>query len=88
MEWLGGYLLLLSLTGAVAVCYDKYAARHRKGRVSERFLFVLAMLGGSAGVYVTMLLIRHKTCHKRFMLGLPALLFLQLTALRWVFKTL
>lgn len=40
-------------------------------RVPEKNLFLVALLGGAPGEYVTMRLIRHKTLHKSFMVGLP-----------------
>ena len=34
-------------------------------------LMLTGLLGGAAAQYVTMLIIRHKTRHKKFMTGLP-----------------
>ncbi len=72
------YLVSITVLAGLVAVYDKFTAGHRRFRVPEAVLFGLAMIGGSAGMYVTMLLIRHKTKHKRFMLGLPAILILQL----------
>ena len=47
-------------------------------RISEKALFILALLGGSVAEYFTMRLIRHKTLHKRFMIGLPVIIIIQL----------
>lgn len=35
-----------------------------------------AALGGAAAMYVTMKAIRHKTLHKKFMVGLPVFIIL------------
>ena len=66
-----------SLIGMTLTIYDKWASSHRKKhRVPEQVLFLLAVLGGCGVIYLTMLCIRHKTNHKRFMLGLPLLFIL------------
>ena len=46
-------------------------------RVPEKTLFAFSIAGGSIGMYATMYLIRHKTKHKRFMIGLPIIILLQ-----------
>lgn len=64
----------------LAVCltvYDKYAAKSKKTRIPEKTLFITALFGGSLAMYVTMLVIRHKTKHKRFMVGLPIIALAQ-----------
>lgn len=68
--WFG--LLAVALT-----VYDKYAARRKKTRIPEKLLFLTALCGGSLAMYITMLVIRHKTKHKRFMIGLPVIIAVQ-----------
>ena len=75
------YFALISLVTAVVTAADKYKAKNGHFRVSEKALFILALLGGSLSEYLTMRLIRHKTLHKRFMIGLPIIMLLQLTAI-------
>lgn len=43
----------------------------------EKTLFALSVVGGALGMYATMCLIRHKTRHKRFMIGLPIIILIQ-----------
>ncbi len=86
MELIYAYLLLLSLIATVLTYQDKWAAIRKKRRVSEKTLFFTATLGGSVAMYVTMLLIRHKTNHKRFMLGLPLLIVLQMALFAFLFR--
>ena len=73
------YSAVISLT-AVGVCiYDKIAAKtlpHH--RVPETVLLFLSVIGGSAAMLLTMLIIRHKTKHKKFMIGIPLILAMQL----------
>ena len=45
---------------------DKKRARRGDWRISERTIFVLAVLGGSPGVLLGMKAFRHKTLHKRY----------------------
>ena len=72
------YLLILSAVAVVVTIVDKLAAKAKKRRIPEATLFLLALLGGSTAMYLTMLTIRHKTRHHRFMLGLPAIFLAQL----------
>ncbi len=73
------YFAVISFITAVVTAIDKYKAKKGSFRISEKALFILALLGGSLSEYMTMRLIRHKTLHKRFMIGLPLIMLLQLT---------
>lgn len=78
------YLILINLSAVLATLYDKWASRHARGhRIRERHLFALALLGGSAGMYVTMQIIRHKTRHREFMWGLPLIFIIQAALYLW-----
>ncbi len=72
-----GYILLINLISVILSIVDKLFAIKNMWRISEKCLFTVALLGGAAGMYITNLLIRHKTKHKRFMLGLPLIIFFQ-----------
>ncbi len=72
---------IISLITAFVTVYDKISAKKSARRIPERTLFILAFLGGSFAEYLTMRLIRHKTLHKRFMIGLPLIMLLQLAGL-------
>ncbi len=75
------YLIMINLVSAAATISDKRRARKRMRRVSENTLLLLAALGGSPAMLLTMLLIRHKTRHLKFMLGIPVIMLLQAAAL-------
>ena len=77
MRYVIYYLAAVSLIGAAVYIYDKLAAPRGWRRVPERTLFFWALIGGGPGVYLTMLLIRHKTLHRSFMLGIPAIMIFQ-----------
>ena len=69
------YLALISLVSIAFTVYDKLAAKRRpKRRVPEKALMLLGALGGAAAMYAVMLLIRHKTKHAKFMVGLPVII--------------
>ena len=75
------YFLAISLITAIVTAIDKHKAKKGAFRISEATLFLLAVIGGSLSEYLTMRAIRHKTLHKRFMIGLPLIMLLQLAAL-------
>ncbi len=73
------YFLGISMVSVVVTCYDKWAAAKRpKHRTPEKTLLLLSALGGSVAMYLTMLAIRHKTKHMKFMLGIPGILIIQI----------
>lgn len=86
--FISAYLLLISVITAVITVADKIKAGKGSFRVPEKTLFVLAFLGGSLAEYITMKLIRHKTLHKKFMLGLPLIMFFQLALVFFLLYTL
>lgn len=72
------YLILINLIAVIVTIYDKVCAVKRRWRVKESTLLLLSVLGGSICMYITMLFIRHKTRHFKFMLGIPLILIFQL----------
>ena len=78
---IGIYFAVISIVTAIVTAIDKHKAKKGAFRISEATLFVLAILGGSLSEYLTMKAIRHKTFHKRFMIGLPMIMILQLVAI-------
>ncbi len=71
------YFAFINILSILNCMIDKENAKKRKARISEKRLFIMSVLGGSIGMYFTMLIIRHKTRHKRFMIGLPVIILLQ-----------
>lgn len=74
---IAAYVLIISVISVVMTIRDKSCAKKGKWRVPEKTLFILSALGGSAAMYITMKAIRHKTQHKRFMIGIPAIMIVQ-----------
>ena len=63
---------------------DKYKAKHHLWRIPERVLLGAAVLGGAPGAIAGMTVFHHKTKHKKFRYGLPAILAAQLLLIAWV----
>lgn len=78
MFWIIGYLCLINLIGFLLFGMDKYKAIHQKWRISEKTLLLTALLGGGLGCVLAMHLFHHKTQHKKFTMGIPLLLILDL----------
>ena len=77
LKYLFYYLAAVSFLAVILTLYDKRAARKGRWRISENALLCVAAFGGSAAMLLSMLLIRHKTKHVKFMAGLPLILVLQ-----------
>lgn len=72
------YLLVINLITFVMYGIDKYKAKKSKWRISEATLLWLAAFGGSVGAWIGMKVWHHKTLHKKFKYGVPAILALQI----------
>ena len=79
------YLVLINVLGFVQMGLDKRKARKDKWRTPEAHLFLTAILGGSLGSWLGMQVFHHKTKHITFVVGMPAILLLQIivTAVLW-----
>ena len=73
-----GYLLFINILAFALMGIDKKRARQNAWRISEKALFLSALLGGSIGSILGMQVFRHKTKHWYFQLGMPLILILQL----------
>ncbi len=79
------YFVLISAFSVLLTVIDKRNARLNRRRISEKALFLSAIFGGCFFEYVTMKAIRHKTLHKRFMIGLPVIFLLQVALIVFVY---
>jgi len=80
------YAALISLIGVSMTVYDKIAAKLLpKNRTPEKSLMIVGALGGAFAMLLTMLVIRHKTQHPKFMIGLPAFVFVHAAAVLAVY---
>lgn len=78
MQYLLLGLLLLNAAAFLLMRIDKEKARRHRWRIPEATLFTLAALGGSPGILAGMYAFRHKTRHRSFTWGIPAILALQI----------
>lgn len=70
----------MSVMAIIITAYDKIAAKKwQQYRISEATLLAISALGGSVAMLLTMLIIRHKTLHKKFMIGIPLIMALQIS---------
>lgn len=71
------YLVGINLITFVVYGIDKVKAKRQRWRVRESTLILLALLGGSVGAALGMKVWRHKTRHRKFSIGIPAILIAQ-----------
>ncbi len=72
------YLAAVNLIAFLMMGIDKRKAVKGRWRISEKALFVPAFLGGAPGAMLGMKVFHHKTLHKKFTIGMPLILVLQL----------
>ena len=89
------WLIAINLVTFFVFGIDKWKAKRKETREStrrgpEKTLFLLSALGGSVGALLGMRVWRHKTLHRTFRFGIPAILALQilLPLGLWVYFTL
>lgn len=66
------YFIIISLIGIFMTVKDKSAAVKGRRRVPEKTLMLIGLSGAALPMFLTMQVIRHKTKHLKFMIGLPA----------------
>lgn len=74
------YLIVISIISMIICIYDKVISKKNdvKLRIPEKVLLLFSALGGSVAMFITMLIIRHKTKHVKFMLGIPIIIIVQI----------
>lgn len=75
------WIAVISLVALAVTVADKAKARRGEWRISEAALMIISAVGGSFAMLATMLIIRHKTRHIKFMLGIPIIMLFQLIAI-------
>jgi uncharacterized membrane protein YsdA (DUF1294 family) len=73
------YIAIISIISVIVCIYDKKISKKNRVelRTPEKTLLLLSALGGSVAMLITMLLIRHKTKHAKFMVGIPLIIIAQ-----------
>lgn len=85
MKYLLIYLSCINISAFCIYGIDKYKAIKGKWRISEATLILSAVIGGSIGALAGMKVFHHKTQKKKFSLGVPAILGLQIMAVAVVY---
>lgn len=77
------YLLAMNAVAFIVYGVDKYKAKKAKWRIPEATLLLLAVVGGSIGAWMGMKVWHHKTMHKKFKYGIPAILLSQIALMTY-----
>ena len=77
------YLAIINMVAFFAYGIDKWKAQHNRWRIPESVLLGLAAVGGSVGAWLGMQAWRHKTQHKKFKYGVPAIFVVQVALAVW-----
>ena len=72
------YLVSINVVTFFMYGIDKWKAKKSRWRIREAALLGLAVLGGSIGAWLGMKVWHHKTQHKKFKYGVPAIITVQL----------
>ncbi len=75
------YLIFANLLSFLLMGLDKYKARKRLWRIKESTLFLTSVIGGSLGSLLGMFLFHHKTKHTKFLIGMPVILIVHISAM-------
>nr|WP_317332660.1 DUF1294 domain-containing protein [uncultured Romboutsia sp.] len=75
------YLIFVNIIGLLSMYLDKCFAKNNMYRISEKTIFLIAIMGGSIGSIIGMYQFRHKTKHRQFTIGLPVVIFTQIMIL-------
>lgn len=72
------YLAAVNIITFIMFGADKARAAKGRWRISESALILAALLGGSIGALAGMRIFHHKTKHRKFTIGIPVILALQI----------
>ena len=72
------YLIVVNVVTFFVYGIDKWKSKRDKWRIPEAQLLGVAVIGGSIGAWAGMKVWHHKTMHKKFKYGVPAILIIQI----------
>ena len=72
------YLVAINCVTFFLYGIDKWKAKRSKWRIEESTLLWWAVFGGSIGALLGMKVWHHKTLHRKFKYGIPAILIAQI----------
>ena len=77
MKFIFIYIAFTNILLFTLMSIDKQKAKLNQWRISEKTLFILALIGGSIGGILGMYTFRHKTKHLKFKIGFPFIFLVQ-----------
>ena len=80
------YLIVINIVTFLVYGIDKVKAKQGSWRISEVSLLILAVIGGCIGALLGMKIWHHKTMHKKFKYGVPAILIIQIILIGYLSK--
>ena len=75
------YVLFVTFLGIASMASDKIRAMEHRFRIPESVLITIAVIGGSIGSILGMVLFHHKTRKAKFRIGLPVILAVQIAVI-------
>lgn len=82
------YFIGINIFAFFTMAYDKLKAKFRKYRITEKFLINLSFLGGSFGTLTAMIVFRHKIRTKKFFIGVPFIILIQVLLYFYIARVL
>ena len=73
------YMLVINILGFIAMGIDKHKAKMADRRIPENTLFGFCFLGGGIGTIAGMYVFHHKTKKKKFTIGMPLIVILEIS---------
>lgn len=78
------FILLINLIAIILMKKDKAYAQMGERRIRESTLLIVAIVGGSFGMYYAMFKYKHKTLHNKFSMGIPVIIVIQLAYISYL----
>lgn len=78
------YIVIINLFSIFLMKYDKIKAKNNQYRISEKTLFLVAIILGGPGIYIGMYLFRHKTKHVKFIIGIPLIIIVNIISIYYL----
>ena len=78
------YVFFINIYALFLMKYDKVKAINNQHRLSEKTLFLIALILGGIGIYIGMYLFRHKTKHVKFTVGIPLIIILNILTIYYL----
>lgn len=88
MKFIFVYIVFTNILLFTLMAIDKQKAKLRQWRISEKTLFILALIGGSIGGILGMYTFRHKTKKLKFKILYPLFLLIHIIIYIYIKKAL